>query len=121
MRPRSSVPRQASAMSERHTLVLTGASRGIGHATVKRFGEAGWRVITCSREDVPADCRRDPAWSHHITADLSDAQSLAHFVDAALAALGDDGLNALVNNARVSPKTPIKERLGGLHRHLHAL
>ena len=107
-------------MSSRPTLVLTGASRGIGHATVKRFGEAGWRVITCSREDVPADCRRDPAWSHHITADLSDAQSLAHFVDAALTALGGDGLNALVNNAGVSPKTPIKERLGCLNGDLAA-
>jgi NAD(P)-dependent dehydrogenase (short-subunit alcohol dehydrogenase family) len=107
-------------MSHRPTLVLTGASRGIGHATVKRFGEAGWRVITCSREDVPADCRRDPAWSHHIMADLSDAASLAHFVDAALAALGGDGLNALVNNAGVSPKTPIKERLGCLNGDLAA-
>ncbi len=104
----------------RPTLVLTGASRGIGHATVKRFGEAGWRVITCSREDVPADCRRDPAWSHHIMADLSDPASLAHFVDAALAALGTDGLNALVNNAGVSPKTPIKERLGCLNGDLAA-
>ncbi|HWW35947.1 MAG TPA: oxidoreductase, partial [Xanthobacteraceae bacterium] len=24
------------------TLLLTGASRGIGHATVKRFSAAGW-------------------------------------------------------------------------------
>ena len=37
-------------------LVLTGASRGIGHATVKRFSSAGWRVITCSREKVPEKC-----------------------------------------------------------------
>ena len=34
-------------------LVLTGASRGIGHATVKRFSEEGWRVITCSRQPFP--------------------------------------------------------------------
>ena len=45
---------ERGSMTHRPTLVLTGASRGIGHATVKRFGEAGWRVITCSREDVPA-------------------------------------------------------------------
>src|SRR5436190_1191023 len=31
----------------RRALLLTGASRGIGHATVKRFSAAGWRVITC--------------------------------------------------------------------------
>ena len=29
-------------------VVLTGASRGIGHATVKKFASENWRVITCS-------------------------------------------------------------------------
>jgi NAD(P)-dependent dehydrogenase (short-subunit alcohol dehydrogenase family) len=38
---------------ERKTLILTSASRGIGHATVKRFSSAGWRVITCSRHGFP--------------------------------------------------------------------
>ena len=41
---------------DRKTLILTGASRGIGHATVKRFSSAGWRVITCSRHAFPEDC-----------------------------------------------------------------
>jgi NAD(P)-dependent dehydrogenase (short-subunit alcohol dehydrogenase family) len=41
---------------ERKVLILTGASRGIGHATVKRFSTAGWRVITCSRHPFPEDC-----------------------------------------------------------------
>ena len=27
---------------KKRTLVLTGASRGIGHATVKRFSAEGW-------------------------------------------------------------------------------
>jgi NAD(P)-dependent dehydrogenase (short-subunit alcohol dehydrogenase family) len=102
-------------MTDRHTVILTGASRGIGHATVKRFSEGGWRVITCSREAVPAECRRDPAWSHHITADLGDPASLRHFVEEALVALDGTGLHALVNNAGVSPKTPFKERLGCLN------
>ena len=91
--------------SGRKVLLLTGASRGIGHATVKRFGEAGWRVITCSREDVPQECLRDPAWSHHIVADLGDTASLQHFLASALAALDGGKLDALVNNAGVSPKT----------------
>ena len=34
-----------SANTPRRTLLLTGASRGIGHATVIRFSSAGWRVI----------------------------------------------------------------------------
>ena len=97
------------------TLVLTGASRGIGHATVKRFSAEGWRIITCSREAVPEACKRDPNWSAHIPTDLSDPRSVARFLDAALDLLGEDPLHALVNNAAVSPKTEFKERLGCLN------
>jgi len=103
------------AADQRPTVVLTGASRGIGHATVKRFADEGWRVITCSREAVPADCRRDPNWTHHIVADLAEPQGLAEFLSEGLAALGEGPLHALVNNAAVSPKTPFKERLGVLN------
>jgi NAD(P)-dependent dehydrogenase (short-subunit alcohol dehydrogenase family) len=107
-------------MTERRTLILTGASRGIGHATVKRFSEAGWRIYTCSREDVPDDCRRDPNWAHHIPADLADAASRAAFVAEVNDRLKDEPLHALVNNAGMSPKTPYKERLGVLHGELDA-
>jgi len=51
---------------EPRTLILTGASRGIGHATVRRFSEAGWRIITCSRDEVPEACQYAPNWAHHI-------------------------------------------------------
>jgi NADP-dependent 3-hydroxy acid dehydrogenase YdfG len=30
---------------ERKILLLTGSSRGIRHATAKRFGEVGWRIV----------------------------------------------------------------------------
>ena len=56
---------------ERRNVILTGASRGIGHASVKRFSEEGWRIITCSREEVPEACQRDPNWTRHITVDLA--------------------------------------------------
>ena len=97
------------------TLVLTGASRGIGHAAVKRFSDAGWRIVTCSREEAPEACRRDPNWSHHIPTDLADPASTGRFIDTANALLGEDGLTALVNNAALSPKTDYKERLGCLN------
>lgn len=100
---------------QRKTLILTGASRGIGHATVKRFSQEGWRIITCSRETVPEECKRDPNWTHHISADLRDPDSLGRFVAEANGLLGDGPLHALVNNAAVSPKTPFKERLGCLN------
>ena len=54
------------------TLILTGASRGIGHATVKRFASAGWRVITCSRHGFPENCPWEMGPEDHIQVDLSD-------------------------------------------------
>ena len=106
--------------SNRKVLLLTGASRGIGHATVKRFSDTGeWRIITCSRDVVPEECKRDPNWSHHITADLGNPLDLNRFV-AEAGALLDGALHALVNNAGVSPKSPTKERLGCLNGDLEA-
>jgi len=102
-------------MAERRTLILTGASRGIGHATAQRFTDAGWRVITCSRDVVPAECLRDSDRHRHIVADLGDGASVEAFIAEANAVIGEGPLNALVNNAGVSPKTDFKERLGCLN------
>tara|TARA_B110000438_G_scaffold295493_1_gene338568 strand:- start:246 stop:998 length:753 start_codon:yes stop_codon:yes gene_type:complete len=100
---------------QRNTVILTGASRGIGHATVQRFSDEGWRIITCSREDVPEHCKRNPNWSHHLPTDLSNTESVTTFVSNVNDILGDQPVNALVNNAAVSPKTPYQERLGCLN------
>ncbi|KAA5607456.1 SDR family oxidoreductase [Roseospira marina] len=97
------------------SVLITGASQGIGHAIAARFMEEGWRVITCARRDVPAHCRRDPLWTHHFVADLAQPDSLDNFARQANEALGDEPLHALINNAGVSPKTPYKERLGILN------
>jgi NAD(P)-dependent dehydrogenase (short-subunit alcohol dehydrogenase family) len=97
------------------SVIVTGASRGIGHATVKTFSERGWRVITCSRDAVPEACKVDPNWTGHITCDLSKPGDQDRFVAEALDMLGNEPLGALVNNAGVSPKTPYRERLGCLN------
>jgi NAD(P)-dependent dehydrogenase (short-subunit alcohol dehydrogenase family) len=98
----------------RRTLLLPGASRGIGHATVKRFSAAGWRVITCSRHGFPENCPWEMGPEDHIQVDLADAAS----TDAAIAEIKnrlDDGeLHALVNNAAISPKAEGGVRLGSL-------
>src|SRR5215467_5946571 len=109
-----------SEASELKTLILTGASRGIGHATVKRFSQEGWRIITCSREDVPDECRRDPNWNRHITVDLADPADVETFVTTANGILAGAPLHALVKNAAISPKTSFKERLGILNGTLDA-
>jgi NAD(P)-dependent dehydrogenase (short-subunit alcohol dehydrogenase family) len=105
---------------DRKVLLLTGASRGIGHATVKRFSDTGtWRIITCSRDAVPEECKRDPNWSHHITADLANPGDLDRLL-AEASELLDGRLHALVNNAGVSPKSPTNQRLGCLNGDLDA-
>lgn len=99
----------------RKTIVLTGASRGIGHATVRLFSSAGWRVITCSRQ--PFDHDRCP-WSagadDHVQVDLADGQALARAIADIKERLAGAPLDALVNNAGISPKGPNGERLTSL-------
>jgi len=99
---------------QRKILVLTGASRGIGHATVKRFSSAGWRVITCSRHAFPEDCPWEAGPEDHMQIDLADVESLAHQVEVLRQKLKGAGLNALVNNAAVSPKAFSGKRLDSI-------
>jgi NAD(P)-dependent dehydrogenase (short-subunit alcohol dehydrogenase family) len=100
----------------RKTLILTGASRGIGHATVKRFSSAGWRVITCSRHAFPEDCPWEAGPEDHIQVDLADQQNTADAISDMKERLKADGsrLNALVNNAAISPKLPGGKRMDAL-------
>ena len=99
---------------DRKTLILTGASRGIGHATVKRFSSAGWRVITCSRHPFPEDCPWDAGPEDHIQVDLADpANTVAAIAEMRERLKAQGGrLNALVNNAAISPKGAGGSRLG---------
>ncbi len=101
---------------ERRTLLLTGASRGIGHATVKRFSSAGWRVISCSRQPFPEDCPWEAGPENHVQVDLADpddtVRAIAEIKDR-LRAQGSK-LNALVNNAAISPKGEGGRRLSSL-------
>src|SRR3954469_1127905 len=95
------------------TLLLTGASRGIGHATVKRFSAAGWRVITCSRHAFPENCPWGAGPEDHIQVDLADEASTIEAIAEIKRRLNGE-LHALVNNAAISPKAEGGKRLGSL-------
>ncbi|CAN5495572.1 SDR family oxidoreductase [soil metagenome] len=92
--------------NERKTLILTGASRGIGHATVKRFSTAGWRVLSCSRHPFPENCPWDAGPEDHIQVDLGNSQAIGEAILIMKDRLKAQGgrLSALVNNAAISPK-----------------
>jgi NAD(P)-dependent dehydrogenase (short-subunit alcohol dehydrogenase family) len=100
-------------MTKRKTAIVTGASRGIGHATALRFHADGWRVITVSREPPPGQC----PWSRgrtHMLLDLSILDDIVQCVESMRAVLEDGELHALVNNAGISPKGPGGSRLNSL-------
>ena len=96
------------------TLVLTGASRGIGHATVKKFGASGWRIITISRQPFSALCPWPGGEKNHVQLDLGDPVELGRGIEEIRHRLAGDGLHALVNNAAISPKGPNGKRLGAM-------
>jgi 3-oxoacyl-[acyl-carrier protein] reductase len=85
------------------SVLVTGASRGIGAATAHAFAEAGDRVAVhygsarAAAEQVLASL---PGGEHVLVgADLSDPAAIESMVDEAAGHLG--GIDVLVNNAAV--------------------
>src|ERR1700723_299186 len=103
----------ATSNQPRRTLLLTGASRGIGHATVKRFSAAGWRVITCSRHPFPENCPWEAGPEDHIQVDLADVANTGAAIAEIKGRLNGE-LHALVNNAAISPKAEGGKRLDSI-------
>jgi NAD(P)-dependent dehydrogenase (short-subunit alcohol dehydrogenase family) len=101
-----------TSQSER-VLLLTGASRGIGHAAVKIFSDNGWRVLTISRHPFDPRCPWKGGERNHIQLDLSHIDT----VRGALPRIRDISggrLDALINNAAISPKTAAGGRISSL-------
>jgi NAD(P)-dependent dehydrogenase (short-subunit alcohol dehydrogenase family) len=96
------------------TLLLTGASRGIGHATGKLFADQGWRVVTLSRQAFSPRCPWLGGPENHVQLDLGNLDTIEAGLTEIRNRLPDGRLDALVNNAGVSPKGPDGARLGVL-------
>ena len=99
--------------SEQKVILLTGASRGIGHATVRKFSEENWRVITCSRQAFDPKCPWPGGEDNHVQVDLSNPNNTLEAIDEVKKRLNGK-LHALVNNAGISPKGENGERLDTL-------
>nr|WP_246215913.1 SDR family oxidoreductase [Microvirga makkahensis] len=107
----------SSSNTSRRIMLLTGASRGIGHATVKRFSAAGWRVITCSRHGFPENCPWEMGPEDHLQVDLANAEDTLRAIAEVKERLATEGgcLHALVNNAGISPKGPGGARMNAIN------
>jgi NAD(P)-dependent dehydrogenase (short-subunit alcohol dehydrogenase family) len=108
----SDSPRLPDSTTRQRVLVLTGASRGIGHATARVFSAVGWRVITVSRQAFSPLCPWAGGPQDHLQLDLGNIDALPAGLEEMRARLPDGRLDALVNNAAISPKGPGGSRLG---------
>ena len=87
-------PRQSPRMSG-CTVLVTGASSGIGRATARMFADAGCQVFGTSRQERP-----DRDGVRMLPLDVSAAGSVTQCVQEVLAAAGH--IDVLVNNAGIT-------------------
>jgi NAD(P)-dependent dehydrogenase (short-subunit alcohol dehydrogenase family) len=85
------------------TVLVTGASTGIGEATALHLRELGFDVIGAVRRDEDAE-RLEGQGLRTVRLDVTDAATIA----AAREALGDAPLAGLVNNAGIAVAAPLE-------------
>lgn len=84
------------------TVIVTGASGGIGRGLAQGFADEGCNVVLASRdqakcEEVAATCDDRPGKALVVPTDVTDTQSVAALIDRTTAEFGD--VHVLVNNA----------------------
>jgi len=98
-------------MADRKTVLVTGAARGIGLATARRFLDAGWNAamldILGDQQRAAVDAISEPARTLAITGDVSDPMQVEAGVGQAISRFGS--IQALVNNAGIAIFKPILE------------
>ena len=91
------------------SVLVTGASTGIGRATVLRLDGAGWQVFAGVRKEEDAASLRAEASGRlaPVTLDVTDAGQIAAAAEL-IEREADGGLDGLVNNAGVAVPGPLE-------------
>lgn len=81
------------------TIIVTGASQGLGQGVAALLREEGANVVICARssEKLEAFAAQMPGQTHCVAADLRETGAAAHVVIEALSRFGS--IDGLVNNA----------------------
>lgn len=96
--------------TERGAVVVTGASTGIGRATVVHLARLGFRVFAGVRKEADAEAIRGEGIASlaPLLLDVTDESSLAAAQQSVAAAVGESGLAGLVNNAGIAIGAPVE-------------
>jgi NAD(P)-dependent dehydrogenase (short-subunit alcohol dehydrogenase family) len=92
------------------SVVITGASTGIGAACALHLDKLGLRVFAGVRRQTDAEALKSKASSRlvAIALDVADSLSVSTAASAVAGAVGDAGLDGLVNNAGVVVTGPVE-------------
>lgn len=92
------------------SVLVTGASTGIGRATALHLDERGWRVFAGVRREEDAASLREAGSDRLVPLmlDVTDVGQIAAAAERIAAETGEDGLDGLVNNAGIAVPGPLE-------------
>ena len=92
------------------TVVVTGASKGIGAAIVRRLVADGFRVVAGVRRTEDAEALRGGLGERVLPTllDITNQDAVAAAAELAGGEVGDRGLAGLVNNAGIAVAAPLE-------------
>ncbi|HLK41541.1 MAG TPA: SDR family oxidoreductase [Polyangiaceae bacterium] len=95
---------------EEGTVVITGASSGIGRATALYLADKGFRVFAGVRKPADAETLRIESGGRVVPVeiDVTDGATISAAEKAVRAAAGEGGLDGLVNNAGIATPAPVE-------------
>src|SRR5215472_8200841 len=92
------------------TVVITGASSGIGRAAVARMAKSGWSVFATVRKEQDGDQLRSdfPSSVTPVILDVTEHPSVGAAAERVVSLLEGAGLDGLVNVAGVGKVRPVE-------------
>jgi len=86
-------------MTQQKTIIVTGASQGIGAGVVTAFLERGYNVVATSRNIIKSEAFKESAHLALVDGDIGEPATAAKIVAVALEKFGS--IDGLVNNAGI--------------------